>query len=161
MSTRANIILSFTDYEQTLQSKIILYRHCDGYPKETGKDIINILDSIKERKYLTNLYSYQLPDIFNAFMEKNKNFPENLPCYSLTDSIHGDIEYCYEVAIHLKKHVLPVDEYCDKEITTYIHTPIIWEANLKYGEDRIASYKEKRVPYNIDIYKDRIKNYLN
>jgi hypothetical protein len=83
MSTRANITINNGD------SKIILYRHYDGYPTNTGIDILN---RIKRSKHISDLVS----DFLTATMDWMTS-PKKL--YEITSEIHGDIEYDYEIKV--------------------------------------------------------------
>lgn len=87
MSTRSNIILS------NKECRIILYRHHDGYPAENGADILAAMRGM-------NRYG-GLPSIATALLamryEKQSYEPAARPIYEITDSIHGDIEWVYEV----------------------------------------------------------------
>lgn len=52
MSTRANITIEYGE------SRVILYRHCDGYPSETGADILAAMeagDSAQSERKTTGL----------------------------------------------------------------------------------------------------------
>jgi len=82
MATRSNIII------KQGRNKIYLYRHWDGYPSETGRDL------------LTRLLESRRHDEGQAFLSNliraNREDWEGKPLYELTDQIHGDIEYLYQ-----------------------------------------------------------------
>ena len=82
MATRSNIII------KQGRNKIYLYRHWDGYPSETGRDL------------LTRLLESRRHDEGQAFLSNliraNREDWEGKPLYELTDRIHGDIEYLYQ-----------------------------------------------------------------
>ncbi len=80
MSTRANITINKGE------TKIILYRHHDGYPTETGIDILN---KIKRNTSTIGLVS----DFLNA------EYKHGRKVYEITNEIHGDIEYNYEINV--------------------------------------------------------------
>lgn len=79
MSTRANITINKGE------TKIILYRHHDGYPTETGIDILN---KIKRNKTTIGLVSDLLSE---SYGDRN--------VYEIASEIHGDIEYNYEITV--------------------------------------------------------------
>ena len=86
MSTRANITIN------NGESKIILYRHYDGYPTDTGIDIAN---RIKRSKDTSGLVS----DFLDATFDSNGR-----KVYEITTEIHGDIEYDYEITVPKYNH---------------------------------------------------------
>ena len=90
MSTRANITI------KNGESKIILYRHYDGYPTNTGIDILN---RIKRSKTTSDLVSdFLTATNWSGF----ENPPKKL--YEITTEIHGDIEYDYEITVPKYNH---------------------------------------------------------
>jgi hypothetical protein len=99
MSTRANIVIKDAD------SKIILYRHSDGYPSGTMPVLNRYLDSVKSGEYRDNVMQSigHLLDLGRA--ELLECFDGKIPEYQkwkhgtleVTDSIHGDIEYLYTI----------------------------------------------------------------
>jgi hypothetical protein len=81
MSTRANIVVSMGD------TKVILYRHHDGYARSTGVDLVNKLRSVttNEEQFLIDLLAYEGETGRRA--------------YELTSEIHGDIEWAYWIKL--------------------------------------------------------------
>jgi len=72
MATRSNIIFNYG------YTKIFFYRHYDGYLAETGKNLIEMLVDCKK------------PDKFIESVLEDKK-------YEITNGIHSDIEYLYEI----------------------------------------------------------------
>jgi len=93
MSTRTNVILQNDD------CKVILYRHCDGYPEETGVDIYKkVKDAVDGGKY--SAYGALL----ESFLAERYKAEESISgkekaVYEITDSIHGDIDHLYKVEV--------------------------------------------------------------
>ena len=83
MSTRANIEISYGE------TKIMLYRHHDGYPAVTGRNICKNLWSA------WNPWERGGKEVFLSQMINQTSGDKR--CYSLTDDIHGDVEYFYKV----------------------------------------------------------------
>jgi len=81
MSTRANITI------KNGESKIILYRHYDGYPTNTGIDIANRIKRSRDTSALVS-------DFLDATFDSNDR-----KVYEITSEIHGDIEYDYEITV--------------------------------------------------------------
>jgi len=79
MSTRTNILITYG------QSRIYLYRHHDGYPANTGVDLVTKLRACEGSadKFLRALLSAQYDDGHKV--------------YELTSEVHGDIEWAYAV----------------------------------------------------------------
>lgn len=87
MSTRTNIVI------RSGESRVVLYRHWDGYLAETGRDLHNKLVSAggtygSDDRFLRALL---------AEMNEATSYREATPVYELTDCLHGDIEYLYVV----------------------------------------------------------------
>lgn len=96
MGTRCNVSIILSE-----QSTIILYRHWDGYPSETGADLARIAT-----RSLTKTVNHwnDMIGFARAVMAKKRGGTDgngrrsrdyNQSQYELTDSIHGDIEYHY------------------------------------------------------------------
>jgi hypothetical protein len=79
MATRANIILRYG------ASEVYLYRHWDGYPSETGADIL---------KKATEAGS--LNGLLEALLSERDGGDR---VYELTSGMHGDIEWGYAVEV--------------------------------------------------------------
>lgn len=78
MSTRTNIQIFNND-----ELIVSLYRHMDGYPAETGADLVE--------KAISAIY----PDRLAAALLKSK-YEDDRPIYQVS-GIHGDIEHFYRV----------------------------------------------------------------
>lgn len=78
MATRCNIII------KRGEQKILIYRHCDGYPSETGRDLLKICGKA----------GYDLFEIIQAFAESGH--------YELSRVKHGDAEYEYTIDLDKK-----------------------------------------------------------
>lgn len=84
MSTRTNIVLQFGE------SRVFIYRHCDGYPSCTGEHIARLLTEHKRANPF-------LRALMAAEYEGTSYDPKPRPIYELTTGIHGDIEWLYVV----------------------------------------------------------------
>ena len=123
MGTRTNIIIRIPEYTKTMnytrpdgsyatrhmeEQKIILYRHWDGYPSETGADLVWLMDALQRwdvRAFpnvlcitdtlfaLSTHRKLQYRMIAGAAQLSSSRYQS----YEKTDSIHGDIEYLYEL----------------------------------------------------------------
>lgn len=117
MSTRCNIVL------RKGQTRIYLYRHCDGYLAETGA---HLLETLRGFPSSTGFLLTLLHSEFN---------------YQITTDLHGDIEHVYELVwtddgtqlAHAQRprDYPPVQEWAP------IPTPYTWaELAAKVNEDR-------------------------
>lgn len=90
MSTRANIYIR-NDYED--RDKVILYHHCDGYPKGVGRDLIRILRDLKgeDKETLTK------QSLAEYICEKDPYFRITTPF------VAGDAEYNYEINLSRRR----------------------------------------------------------
>jgi hypothetical protein len=95
MSTRANIVVTVG------QSRVFIYRHCDGYPAEMGADIL-----AKLRATATNPGCYPsaqraadefLRALLTEYYDKQPYETKPKAVYELTSDLHGDIEHAYFV----------------------------------------------------------------
>ena len=80
MSTRCNVIV------KNGKDKSYIYRHHDGYFSQTGVNLQEFVQSIKE--------DMTVEDVVNNLL-LNKN-------HQLTDGVHGDIEYLYTISLQDK-----------------------------------------------------------
>lgn len=87
MSTRANIVL------ESGESRVYLYRHCDGYPAETGADLVRLLAATGGSA------SGFLQSLLDQRYEKQSYESAAKRIYELTSEVHGDIEYLYRVRL--------------------------------------------------------------
>lgn len=95
MSTRCNILVSLGE------SRVFIYRHCDGYLAETGADILAKLmaaigkpDARRSPSGAANLF---LRSLLEERYEKASYESEPRAVYELTSDWHGDIECAYWV----------------------------------------------------------------
>lgn len=79
MSTRCNIII------KKGEDKVLLYRHCDGYPSATGRDLLKLCSECKF-------------DVFKLF-----KYLANSGAYELSSFKHGDAEYEYVIDLDSKR----------------------------------------------------------
>lgn len=82
MSTRSNIVL------KSKSETIYLYHHHDGYPSGVGVDLMN--------RFYDLMKSGRMFDIYNISNELTKDEDDE---YELTNGLHGDIEYVYEIDV--------------------------------------------------------------
>lgn len=121
MGTRCNIIIRIPAYTQTLsynkvdgtpatrhipEEQIILYRHWDGYPAETGSDLVWLMDALQRwpqstfhntadiRKLLFALSATRRLN-HRIYQVEQWASPYRYADYEDTDDLHGDIEYLY------------------------------------------------------------------
>lgn len=117
MSTRANIIIK-DEY-----SKLIFYRHSDGYPEGTLPTLATFLSLVKEGKIRNNVSQSAGWLILMGANEYGVSFePDNTDvmgwkcgAYEPTTCIHGDIEYKYvidlvKLTIAVYKRIGPWDK---------------------------------------------------
>lgn len=86
MSTRTNVLI------KTPEQTIYLYRHCDGYPEVTGRNLKEIIN--KKHWDCCDLATYLI-----QYHERLKWSSEDYYPYELTYCIHGDIEFLYVIEI--------------------------------------------------------------
>ena len=106
MSTRTNILITKGD------TKIWLYRHCDGYPRVTGYNLASCLAECgKMNGFLTLLLDQK---------DESTMYRPATPIYEFTTQMHGDIEYLYKIQLfysieglfhHLHQHLQLRDDY--------------------------------------------------
>ncbi len=98
MSTRANIII--TDGQTTLY----FYRHSDGYPKETGADLVEFCKGYsKHLRDNPNQSGGWLIIHGHNSMEKYAGYEWKVGNYEPTDKLHGDVEYIYVINLETRK----------------------------------------------------------
>jgi hypothetical protein len=83
MSTRTNILVTHGS------TRIYLYRHCDGYPSETGADLAAKLNQCKR---IDDFLAAILAERYEA-----TSFRTGQPVYEITSEVHGDIEWAYAI----------------------------------------------------------------
>jgi hypothetical protein len=99
MSTRANIIIKDDE------SKLIFYKHSDGYPEGTMPILTEFLDAVKSGKFRDNvgqasgwLVELGRRDLLNTFDGKiPAHYAWKIGSIEPTTCIHGDIEYKYTI----------------------------------------------------------------
>lgn len=95
MSTRCNILVSLGE------SRVFIYRHCDGYLAETGADILEKLKAAtgepEARRSPSGAVNLFLRSLLEERYEKASYETEPRPVYELTSGWHGDIERAYWV----------------------------------------------------------------
>lgn len=108
MSTRTNILLTFG------KSRLWIYRHCDGYPAETGADLVNALN--------TAIYDPTSAgrDVADRFLKvlMAQRYDDGRQVFELTTGPHGDIEWLYSFIFntaysHVAKHLHDKTPYPD------------------------------------------------
>ena len=82
MSTRSNVLLNLGD------TKLYLYRHCDGYPGANGADLAEKL--IKHKNCGKAFISDLLAERYDA-----TDYRPERPVWEVTTGLHGDIEWLY------------------------------------------------------------------
>lgn len=87
MATRCNIIIKGKSCGKNV--KVIIYRHWDGYPSCTGKELQDLLNKQSA--------DYIYFDGFVNSMIKEGN------TYEYSSTIHGDIEYLYTIDLTKRK----------------------------------------------------------
>jgi len=120
MGTRANIIIRIPEYTKQLKHKkpdgewatrfmpeeeITLYRHNDGYPSETGADLVWLMDALQRwpsssfpnvKVIKRTLFALSTHRELNRRLNSNaQSIQWDYQRYQTTDGIHGDIEYLY------------------------------------------------------------------
>lgn len=103
MSTRANIVIKDAD------SKLIFYKHSDGYPEGTLPLLETFLNRVKDGTYRDNvsqsagnLILIGYDDFFksgdnNLDISMRKSYSWKCGSIEPTTCIHGDIEYLYTI----------------------------------------------------------------
>jgi hypothetical protein len=108
MGTRANIVI------KDKHAKLIFYRHSDGYPEWTGKDLLEFVKGYTEGSLRDNAIQSAGWLILRGHEEfKQYSYDWKVGAYEPTDSIHGDIEYLY--TIDLVKRVLTCKDVYSKK----------------------------------------------
>ena len=121
MATRCNIIIKDDSQE------LFFYRHWDGYPSNTGNDLINFIKSHYQSGKCRNnpqqsagwliIYgniSKRIRDVESSFPSSGDEW--KVGDYEPTDSISGDAEYVY--TIDLIKQTLVVNDIFTGKKTT-------------------------------------------
>lgn len=83
MGTRANVIIIGQQFQ------IVLYRHWDGYPAETGAALLQALGD-----KATNGEAHGAAAFVSRLLAQGENGRKD---FELTDALHGDIEHVYQV----------------------------------------------------------------
>lgn len=98
MSTRCNVVIKGN-------KDVILYRHMDGYPEITGKELKSITKQARNEGHDADWVLNTLKNI----MRKDYKGVERRR-YEDTDSIHGDIDYLYTITSDLKVQTKKVQQ---------------------------------------------------
>lgn len=88
MGTRCNIKVIFGS------TKVMLYRHWDGYPAETGADLAKRLMALPASLASPTIF---LRELLDATYEKQSYESAARQMYEVTDEVHGDIDWAYVV----------------------------------------------------------------
>ena len=95
MSTRCNIIV------KSGKSTVYLYRHSDGYPAETGADLLAKVQTAygppDAHRSIEGAADHFVRAIFAEHYEQQSYETSPKAVYELTTDLHGDIEHCYQV----------------------------------------------------------------
>lgn len=120
MGTRANITIRIPEYTRQLNYKlpsgeyasrvmpeeeIILYRHNDGYPAETGSDLVWLMDALQRwpstsfpnaKVIQRTLFALSTHRELSRRLESTaQSIQWDYQSYETTDMLHADIEYSY------------------------------------------------------------------
>jgi hypothetical protein len=145
MSTRCNIVM------QIGQSKIYLYRHCDGYLAETGADILVMLreswgtaDAHRSPEGAANAF---LRSIMAAHYEQQSYEKKPRPIYELTNGLHGDIEHAYFVDFEPRFNTGPISiRHCSR--------PAKWHTSGLEVEDWVGPLSGRR--YSLEAFSQAV-----
>lgn len=123
MGTRCNIQIKMPEWEEQLtynlpsgekatrhhpEQNMWVYRHYDGYPEETGADLLCLADILltqDQRSIRTIEDAYKMLNGMSVTRDLNyrisnpSSIPYSLGRYQKTDQQHGDIEWVYTVMI--------------------------------------------------------------
>lgn len=124
MSTRANIVI--TDDVNTLY----FYRHSDGYPDCTGKDLLEFVKGYTNQSMRDNPSQSAGWLVIRGHVEyypkwryqacpDDKAYGWKVGAYEPTNSLHGDVEYIY--VIHLKERRIS----CERPNAQFWDHPIL------------------------------------
>ena len=102
MSTRTNILIEGAECDIG-RTRILLYRHCEGYPADTGADILAKLTANAKRTgepsqdWILQCSSFRrfVMAFLNDRYEQASYEKEPRAIYELTDCLSGDIEHFY------------------------------------------------------------------
>lgn len=102
MSTRSNLHITGKE------TKVWIYRHCDGYPAANGSDIAKHL---KQARRSFGSQSCFLNSLLALRYEQQPYEKKPRPIYEITDCEHGDIEWLYAIKFTGKTVEINVREY--------------------------------------------------
>lgn len=110
MSTRCNIL--FKDGKE----KLWFYRHSDGYPEHTGKDLLAFVQNYSNGLYRTNIGQSAGHLIIRGHNEyKDYNYDWKVGAYEPTTGQHGDIDFLYTIDLD-KRTLVCKDVYTKKTV---------------------------------------------
>ena len=119
MSTRSNIRVLGKD------TKVWLYRHCDGYPAGNGSDLARAL---RWRDYTGKPRVAELDGFLNTILalrytqQSYETKPRSI--YEITTGEHGDIEWLYTLKFANKRVTIEVRERSLREDKWIEHGPL-------------------------------------
>lgn len=106
MSTRTNLVITCG------RSTIYIYRHCDGYPAETGADILaklrEAIGPADAHRSPNGAANYFTRAIFLEHYDQQSYEKVPRPMYELTTELHGDIEHAYFIEFRDRFNTGPV-----------------------------------------------------
>lgn len=143
MSTRCNILI-----KGGKNPPVLLYRHCDGYPEETGVELKRLVEKYtSENQYCkipcvfaTNLIRYRYKVNPNMVWACAKTDGYVMP-YDLADAVQSDIDYLY--FIDLKQ----------KSVRCCRANSEIWKIGENFRIEYFEKYRELEVPIPDDCDK--------
>ena len=127
MSTRANIIIKGNKYIPTTH----YYKHHDGYIENGLGEMLALF--VKDTKNIPN-EEFMSKFIYNSIVAFGSS--SNVQEISITDSVHGDVEYVYE--------------YDNNTLGVYIRGEN-WELDEDYKQWRYVVLVSEDV-YNLNIF---------
>ena len=127
MSTRSNVLINLGD------TKLYLYRHCDGYPGANGADLAEKL--IKHK----NCGKAFINDLLAERYDATEYNPER-PVWEVTTGLHGDIEWLYvfdmtDANFGDRPVIVKVIERAHSEDAADIPWPMIVEEDIEKAKD--------------------------
>ena len=99
MSTRANVII------RDAHDQLIFYRHSDGYPEGVAPSLAKFLARIQTGRLRDNVSQsagWLILIGAEEYGHRSAGMEWKVGAYEPTTSIHGDIEYLYEIDLTTK-----------------------------------------------------------
>lgn len=99
MSTRANIIIKDDS------SKLIFYRHSDGYPSCTGKSLAKFVrgyaskyrDNVTQSAGWLIIHGHQEYESRDSLLGRSSMYDWKVGAYEPSDSLSSDVDYIYTI----------------------------------------------------------------